>query len=311
MKRKTVRSFGAEFIRARKTEGFSPETVKHTKWRLERFLEYLDDHGITAVDEITSELVRAYQVDNYQRAGARGGTYSVPYMNSLLAAVKGFTEFLRNREYIVADPGQKVPYAKQPDRLPRSVLTTSEAKKILKAPDTGTVLGYRDRTILEVLYSSGIRKKELGNLTLADVDLEEGILRINRGKGAKDRVVPVGKVACRYLENYLKNIRPELSNGSDIGYLFLTARGTKFSKNVLWEMVKKYAKQVNIKKNVHPHTFRHSCATGMLRNKADLHTLQQLLGHASLSSTQVYVHMTITDLKEVHRKCHPREKEKV
>jgi len=188
-------------------------------------------------------------------------------------------------------------------------LSVSEARRIIHAPDTKTVIGYRDQAVLEVLYSSGIRKEELNNLTLEDVDCDDGFLRIIEGKGNKDRIVPIGRIACRYLENYIHSVRSELVTNPQNNYLFLTMRGKKFSKNVLWELVKKYARKAKLKKNVYPHTFRHSCATAMLKNKADIRTIQKLLGHASLDSTQVYTHLSITDLKDVHRRCHPREKD--
>jgi integrase/recombinase XerD len=248
-------------------------------------------------------------VELYQCINIKGSQNTVAYQNNMLSAVKQFLKFLHQRDYIVADPARDAQYAKQPKQLPRGVLTPTEARKIIHAPDTKTVIGYRDRTILEVLYSSGLRKKEVNNLTLADVDYHDGFLRTT-GKGQKDRIVPIGKIACRYLENYIKSVRPELIKDPYNNHLFLSVRGNRFSKNMVWELVKKYAKKAKIRKNVHPHTFRHSCATSMLKNKADLRTIQKLLGHSSLTSTQVYTHLSIADLKQVHKRCHPREKDR-
>lgn len=139
--------------------------------------------------------------------------------------------------------------------------------------------------ILEVLYTSGIRKEELNHLTLADVDYHDGFLRIDNGKGQKDRIVPLGRIACRYLENYIKSVRPEMIRDPYNTYLFLSLRGNRLSKNMVWRLVKKYAKKAKIRKNIHPHTFRHSCATAMLKNKADLNTIRKILGHTSLALT--------------------------
>ena len=194
--------------------------------------------------------------------------------------------------------------------MPRGILTRSEARRIINAPDRSCTLGYRDKAILEVLYTTGIRKEELNNLTLNDVDYNDGFLRIIQGKGRKDRIVPLGRICCRYLENYIKSVRPELIKDPYNNHLFLSSRGNKLSKNVAWELVKKYAKKAKIKKNVSPHTFRHTCATAMLKNKADIRAVQELLGHESLDTTQVYTRVTINDLKEVHSRCHPREKDK-
>lgn len=305
----SLEALTADYIRSLKVRNFSNRTLAAVAWKLQKFIDYLYAQDIGQVDRISGQTMGNYQLHLYQCINRKGAPNSVAYQNGLLSAAKNFTRFLKDNDYIVTDPGRAVAYAKQPQRLPRGVLTPAEARKILHAPDTQTVIGYRDRAILEVLYSSGIRKMELNNLTLADVDYHDGFLRINEGKGRKDRIVPIGRIACRYLENYIKSVRPELIIDPYNQHLFLTLRGAKFSKNALWELIKKYARKARIKKNVHPHTFRHSCATSMLKNRADIVTIQKLLGHASLDSTQVYTHLSIMDLKEVHSRCHPREKD--
>jgi len=305
-----LQALAAAYLRSLKVRNLSERTIGAVSWKLGKFFEYLEGREIDHVDQITSKTVRDYQMSLFERLNRQGRPNSVAYQNGLLSSAKQFLQFCKDNDYIVSDPGSKVPYAKEPKRLPRGILTPSEARKILHAPDVQTVLGYRDRTILEVLYSSGIRKDELGKLTLNDVDYHDGFLRINEGKGKKDRIVPIGRIACRYLENYIKSVRPELITDPYNQRLFLTSRGKRFSKNVVWELIKKYGKKAKIRKNVHPHTFRHSCATAMLKNKADIRIIQELLGHASLTSTQVYTHLSITDLKDEHMRCHPREKDK-
>jgi integrase/recombinase XerD len=299
-----------EFARSMKIRNLSKQTIKGALWRLGKFLDYLEAQGITHIDGITKDVVRTYQVELYQSINKKGSPNTISYQNTMLSAVKQFLHFLKEHDHIVSDPARDIRFAKEPKRLPRGVLTPSEARKILHAPDTKSVIGYRDRTILEVLYSTGIRKDEINNLTIADVDYTDGFLRVNDGKGKKDRVVPLGRIACRYLENYIETVRPELIRDPYNNHLFLSLRGNKLSKNVVWELIKNYAKAARIKKNVHPHTFRHTCATAMLKNKADLRVIQELLGHASLNSTQIYTHISITDLKEIHKKCHPRERDK-
>jgi integrase/recombinase XerD len=299
-----------EFVRSMKIRNLSKQTIKGALWRLGKFLDYLEAQGITRIDGITKDVVRTYQVELYQSINKKGSPNTISYQNTMLSAVKQFLHFLKEHDHIVSDPARDIRFAKEPKRLPRGVLTPSEARKILHAPDTKSVIGYRDRTILEVLYSTGIRKDEINNLTIADVDYTDGFLRVNDGKGKKDRVVPLGRIACRYLENYIETVRPELIRDPYNNHLFLSLRGNKLSKNVVWELIKNYAKAARIKKNVHPHTFRHTCATAMLKNKADLRVIQELLGHASLNSTQIYTHISITDLKEIHKKCHPRERDK-
>ena len=311
MNEKHFKSVSAAYLRSLKVRNLSGSTIDHVAWMLAKFLAYLESCGMTHVDQITSQTIRDYQMALFESLNSRGQPNSIVYQNRMLSAAKGFTRFLNDYDYIVSDPGCNVAYAKEPKKLPRGVLTPAEARRVIHAPDVKTVIGYRDRTILEVLYSSAIRKDELNKLTLADVDYQDGFLRIIEGKGKKDRIVPIGRIACRYLENYIKSVRGELIVDPYNAHLFLTMRGKAFSKNVVWELVKKYAKKARIKKNVHPHTFRHSCATAMLKNKADIRTIQKLLGHASLDSTQVYTHLSITDLKDIHRRCHPREREKM
>lgn len=309
MSEEHFKALSAVYLRSMKVRNLSQRTIDHVSWMLEKFFTYLDSCNITHADQITSQTIRDYQITLFESLNSRGQPNSIAYQNRMLSAAKNFTCFLKDNDYIVSDPGAKVAYAKEPKRLPRGVLTPAEARRIIHVPDTKTAIGYRDRTILEVLYSSAIRKEELNKLTLADVDYDDGFLRIIEGKGKKDRIVPIGRIACRYLENYIKSVRPELITDPYNNHLFLTLRGKRFSKNVLWELIKKYAKKAKIKKSVSPHTFRHSCATAMLKNRADIRTIQKLLGHSSLDSTQIYTQLSITDLKNEHKRCHPRERD--
>jgi integrase/recombinase XerD len=298
------------YIRFLKVRNLSERTIREQQRKLDRFFVFLRKLGIERMDQVNSAIILDYQTHLYHAVNRQGRPNSPGYQNSMLAVVKGFTKFLKQRDFLVADPAADVRYARVPQMLPRGILTRSEARRIINAPDVFCTIGYRDRTILEVLYTTGIRKEELNNLTLNDVDYNDGFLRIIQGKGKKDRMVPLGRICCRYLENYIKSVRPELITDPYNNHLFLTFRGNRLSKNVVWELVKKYAKQAGIKKNVSPHTFRHTCATAMLKNKADIRAVQELLGHASLDSTQVYTRVTINDLKEVHARCHPRERDR-
>jgi integrase/recombinase XerD len=273
-------------------------------------MRYLAAQEITDITGVAKDTIQSYQTHLYEEINAKGRPNAAASQNNMLKAVKSFFAFLHEQGFIVSDPAKDVSYARLPRRLPRSVLTSTEMKKLLHTPDTRTLLGYRDRAILEVLYSSGIRKEEINNLLVQDADYMSGLLRINAGKGDKDRVVPIGKIACRYVENYLAAVRPVLLKDPRVSYLFLSLKGGRLSKNMVWQIVKRYAASAKIKKTVSPHTFRHTCATLMLRNRANIRHIQEMLGHASLTSTQVYTSLSITDLKEVHAKCHPREKDK-
>lgn len=298
----------AQYITTLTVRNHAERTVSEQQRKLNRFLSFLEENKIQYPDEITREHILRYQTELYQYVNHRGRPNTIAYQNGMLGVVKSFMRFLKERDLIITDPTCNVPYAKEPKKLPKGILTPSEARKIINTPDTKSIIGYRDRTILEVLYTTGIRKEEVNTLTLNDVDYNDGLLRVT-GKGKKDRVVPLGRIACRYLENYIKSVRPEQVKNPGNHALFLSCKGNRLSKNVIWNLVKKYAKKAGIKKNVHPHTFRHTCATALLKNKADIRAVQELLGHDSLESTQIYTRLTIRDLKEVHSRCHPREKD--
>ena len=289
---------------------YAAGTIKGHTLSLNRFIAYLRENNIFEIPSVTRDTIKDYQIALYEEINRKGQPNSVCSQNNRLKVVKSFFRYLAEENYIVGDPAKDISYAKIPKRLPRSILTKTETRKLLKMPDTKTVLGYRDRTILEALYSTAIRREEITNLMLQDVDYNEGFVRINSGKGKKDRVVPIGKIACRYLENYIKAVRPSLIRDPYNNHLFLSMKGNKLSKNMIWEIVKRYTKKAKLKKNISPHTFRHTCATLMLRNKANIRHIQEMLGHSSLDSTQVYASVSITDLKEVHSRCHPREKDK-
>jgi integrase/recombinase XerD len=288
---------------------FSPNTVKHRIFYLKKFFAWVREMGVRRVTGVTRETMRDYQTHLAEQVTKEGEPWSVLTQGNGLQAVKGFFRFLCEEDYLLGDPARSLAYPKRPKRLPRSILTAGEMKKILRSPDTKTALGYRDRAILELLYSTGLRKEEVNQLLVSDVDWEDGFVRVNQGKGGKDRVVPLGKIACRYLENYVKSVRPMLVKGKRRQELFISLKGGRLSKNVLWEIVKRCTEDSGLKKKVSPHTFRHTCATLMLKNRANLRHVQELLGHSNLNTTQVYTAVTVADLKAIHRKCHPRERE--
>jgi integrase/recombinase XerD len=230
-----------------------------------------------------------------------------------LEAAKRLLKFMRDEEALEEDPGEGVDYAIEAKRLPRYVLTETEIIKLLEAPDTSTVYGYRDRVILEVFYSTGIRRSELINLRLEDLDLDDGLLRVNAGKGNKDRVVPIGKIAQRYLKNYLQAVRPRLVKDPNDDHVFLSQRGSRICKCMMGLRLKGYLKKAGIEKDISIHTLRATCATHCLRGKKrgeQMHPrhLMELLGHSSMEALNPYLSVSIADLKEAHNRCHPRER---
>jgi integrase/recombinase XerD len=298
----------------------TPRTIEEYMLKLGHFVEFLKQIGVGDIELISKQHIESYRKEVYYKINTRNGKQNTVFtQNTYLTAVKSFFIYLRNEGYITFNPAKDLPYAKTPRQLPRVILSEREIQELFKQPDTHNFLEYRDKTILEVLYSTGIRRSELLNLKPHDIDYAKGFLRVNKGKGNKDRVVPLGKVACRYLENYIKLVRDDFvrktynnsGNRTDAQYLFLTIKGNKMSAQALKQMIHKYTIKARINKRITPHVFRHTFATHMLQQKANIRCVQEILGHMSLDTTQRYTRITIADLKEAHRCCHPREKEAV
>jgi integrase/recombinase XerD len=289
---------------------YSPKTLITQTVYGHRFDEFLAEAKITDVQSITAATLLDFQRWIFYQPTVKGTARTIASQNRVLSGMRNFFAFLTKEGYLAHNPAQDVRLSKEPDALPKNVLTPDEARKIIEAPDTHTLIGYRDRTLLEVLYATGIRKAELRNLTVDAVNLEEELLRVNRGKGKKDRVVPLSSIACQYLENYIKAIRPELLKGRESDKLFISIRnGLPIGENGVEHLLNKYTRRLRLKKHVTCHLWRHSCATHLLKNNANLRHVQEMLGHKSLATTERYLRLTITDLKEAHRKFHPREQQ--
>ncbi|MFZ5826318.1 MAG: site-specific tyrosine recombinase XerD [Bacillota bacterium] len=221
-----------------------------------------------------------------------------------LAALKAFYQFLVREKRIKADPTANLESPKLEKRLPR-VLTVGEVERLLAQPDSGQPSGLRDRAMLELLYATGIRVSELVSLNTADVNLETGYIRC-AGKGSKERVVPLGSLAIQSVRAYLEQGRGRLVKERDEAALFVNHHGHRLTRQGFWKIVKKYADDARIDKEITPHTLRHSFATHLLENGADLRSVQEMLGHADISTTQIYTHVTKGRLKEVYARTHPR-----
>jgi len=290
---------------------YSQATINDYAYNLRSFTDWLATKQVHDVQGITRALVCEYQVHCFEKLNRRGKHDAVGTRNNALKTVKAFCAFLADQGHVLDDPAKRVRYARMPKRLPRSILTPAEMRRLLQMPTKETAVGCRDRCIMELLYSTGLRSMELRNLKLTDLNLEEGILQVIDGKGHKDRYVPVGKVACRHLVHYIAHVRPMLLKKRPCDALFLTVRGAAMDKQSVGAAVTRYVGRAGIKKTITPHSFRHTCATHLLQNKANLRHIQEILGHASLETTQLYTSVTIQELKEAHAQCHPREREQV
>jgi integrase/recombinase XerD len=222
----------------------------------------------------------------------------------VVVALKIFFRYLVSKGEIGRDPAEALPLPRIERYLPET-LNELQVQQLIESIDTNVPLGLRDRAMVELLYASGLRISELANARLENVDLAQSVVRVT-GKGNKTRLVPVGGKACEALTNYLTNERPKFVKRRSGSEVFLSARGTKLTTTRIWQIVKAHAKRSGLEANVYPHLLRHSFATHLLGNGADLRIIQEMLGHADISTTQVYTHVDQQRLKAVHRQFHPR-----
>jgi integrase/recombinase XerD len=280
-------------------KNLSQNTVTSYKNDINAFLSYLENSGIDDASDISSNDVGGF-FKTLRELGLSGSS-SARYFSSL----KGFFLYLLKNKYIIKNPIEKITAPKISKKLP-GVLDINEVEKILAAPDVSEKLGMRDKAILELFYACGTRVSELINLKVNDLYFDEEIIRVF-GKGSKERLIPIGASAVTWVSEYLKKSRPLLMKKSKSeNNLFLNSRGSKLSRMGVWKIIDRYVKEAGIEKEVHPHTFRHSFATHLLEGGADLRAVQEMLGHADISTTQIYTHIDRDYIKQIHKQYHPR-----
>jgi integrase/recombinase XerD len=278
--------------------GIAQNTLEAYGRDLRRFLVFIRQKGLTQLQEATPEILIEYLI----RIKNEG--LSANSMNRQLAALRGFYKYLLMEKKIEQTPLANIELAKVWMRLP-DTLSKEEMKVILAQPGGEKPSALRDTAMLELLYATGIRVSELVNLTMNSINWQVGFLTV-MGKGNKERIVPIGKTAYDCVRVYVDNARPQLMQKKSTDMLFLNRFGGKFTRQGFWKMVVRYAKKAGLQKKVHPHTFRHSFASHLLEGGADLRIVQVMLGHADISTTQIYTHITRDRLKEIHQKYHPR-----
>ena len=247
-------------------------------------------------------------MEAYKRELQKAKRYTAHTRNTYLRAVRRFYTWQERTGKVLVDPTDGLHLSEVKDSLPKSVLTLCEIRKLLDAPDTSTPCGIRDKTLLEVFYSTGIRLAELCALTVYDVDVPGGYVRVNNGKGAKDRVVPMGRKATQYVREYLRQARGIITrNRRDERALFVGRRGKRIQPGIVQWLIRCYARKAGIRKHVTPHALRHTCATHLLQGGADITHVQRLLGHVNLTTTQIYTRVAAVEVKATHARTHPRE----
>jgi integrase/recombinase XerD len=295
------------YLRHLATLGRARLTIRAAKYGLRDFARFLTEMKVLSLGELSAEILSEYQQDLAFRLTDRGVPLALRSQGQLLAVAKNFTRFLKEEDYLLSDPGERIRLPKKPRRLPKVILTIDEMRQLLNGPDLRTNTGFRNRIVLEILYDTGIRRAEMAAIATADLDLDGGYIHIRSGKGDKDRVVPLSARVAGLIRSYLLSVRPAFVRDKDTGFLILNRWGDRMDANGIWAVVKRSASQAGIRKNISTHTCRHTCATHMMRAGAPVRHVQELLGHESLESTQIYTHVTINDLKEIHAKCHPGE----
>lgn len=295
----TVTKLIGDYINYLSTErGLALNTLESYGRDLRQYEEFLERGKFATLESASRATIISYLL-YLEKQGKATATIA-----RRLAALKSFYQFLVRERLLEKDPTANLESPKLEKRLPR-VLTIKEIELLLKQPDAVSSAGQRDRAMLELLYATGIRVSELVSLNLNDVNLEMGYVRCF-GKGSKERIVPLGSLAQRSVGEYLGRGRADLVNDDQEQALFVNHHGRRLTRQGFWKIVKKYGADAKIEKDITPHTLRHSFATHLLENGADLRSVQEMLGHADISTTQIYTHITKGRLKEVYAKAHPR-----
>lgn len=279
--------------------GLSANTRQAYERDLRLFCKTLGFKNSDALVNVSREQITGYMTQLKEK-GLAAATIA-----RKLAAIKAFYRFMTAEGYMDANPAEVVEAGTKGIKLPR-VLSEDEVVRLLNQPDITTAEGFRDRTMLEVLYATGMRVSELINLTLERVDLNMKYI-IAFGKGSKERIVPLGSVAAEFLQQYLEKVRPKLTHKDrNTNIVFLAFGGHELTRQRFWQIIRAYGRKANINKALTPHILRHSFATHLLDNGADLRSVQELLGHSDISTTQIYTHLTNKRLRDIYAKAHPR-----
>lgn len=276
----------------------SKNTVSSYRTDLIHFVAHLETKGITVVEKIKRQDITNYLLSLKDKG------ISSNSISRALVAIKMFYRFLVQEHFIKDDVAGILESPKLIRPLP-NVLNIIEVDKLISAPDVRDWMGIRDKAALELMYASGMRVSEMVELTKEGLNLDVGFIKC-RGKGDKERIVPIGRNAKDALNRYIEKVRPRLVKGKDDPHLFISRLGKKISRQSFWKIIKRYAKKARIKKEITPHTLRHSFATHLLERGADLRVVQELLGHSDIATTQVYTHINKERLKSIHRQFHPR-----
>ena len=287
---------------------YSPATIRSRDVYLRYFLQWCDERSLSRPTEVTKPILERYQRYLYTYRKENDQPLTVRSQHARIVPVRAFFKWLCRRNHLLYNPASELELPRLEKRLPKHILTAKEAEAIMSQPEVSDPFGLRDRAILETFYSTGLRRMEVASLKLHDLDEDRGVVMVRQGKGKKDRMIPIGERAIMWIHKYVEDVRPSLvgpPQSRDDGTIFLTNLYDAFSPNRLTQLVRDYVNAADIGKKGSCHLFRHTCATLMHENGADIRFIQQLLGHAELTTTQIYTQVSIRKLKEIHTATHP------
>ena len=301
----SLAAFVARYLEWLKVHNYSPLTVQSRELYLGYFIAWCSERGLREPREITRPILERYQRALYHHRKPNGEPLSFHGQRIRLMPLRAWFKWLARQNYLLYNPASEMELPRLEHRLPKHILTTQEVEQVLAQPNLEEPIGLRDRAMLETFYSTGMRRAELASLSVFDIDRERGTVMIRQGKGKKDRMIPIGDRALAWIERYQLQVRPELVVGRNQSALFLTNLGNPFTPPRLTELVRDYVLAAKLGKTGACHLFRHTMATLMLENGADIRFIQAMLGHAELSTTQIYTQVSIRKLKEIHTATHP------
>jgi integrase/recombinase XerD len=293
------------WLEALEVRRIATRTLDERRFCLRTFITWALERDVKRAGEVTRPILEAYQRTIFRYRQKNGKPLSWSAQRERLRCLMDWFRWLTRQNILMHNPASELELPRPEKRLPVAGLTPAEIARLLAVPDLADPLGLRDRAMLEVLYATGIRRAELARLECADANLGRGTLTVRQGKGGKDRVVPLGPRAAGWVARYLDEVRPRLTLDAREPGLFLTGYGEPFNPDVLTRMMTAWMKSAGLAGRGSCHLLRHTCATHMLENGADVRYIQQLLGHANLETTAIYTEVTITQLLAVHARCHP------
>lgn len=304
----SIGAYALEYCGWLEGRNYSEQTIRNRRHYLSFFAAWCGERGLETPSEVTKPVIEQYQrwLFNYRKKGGEPLTFRSQH--SQLLPIRAFFKWLARQNYTLYNPASEIDLPRLDKPLPRNTLSVDEVEKVLVSIDPREPAGIRDRAVIETLYSTGMRRKELINLKMYDVDFERGTVFIREGKGRKDRVVPIGERAIAWVRKYLYEVRPQYVTMPDNGALFLNDHGEQYSADRMTVHVRELVDKAEMPKKGSCHMFRHTCATLMLEGGADIRFIQQQLGHADLKTTETYTRVTISKLKAIHDATHPAAK---